>query len=52
MINIIVCMKQVIDPEAPVSLFAIDPEAKRAIPPKGTPPVLNPFDENASAILS
>ena len=47
MVNIIVCMKQVIDPEAPVSLFNIDPEVKRAIPPRGTPPVLNPFDENA-----
>jgi len=47
MINIIVCMKQVLDPEAPRSAFKIDPEAKRAIPPKGTPPVLNPFDENA-----
>ena len=40
-------MKQVLDPEAPVSAFQIDAEAKRAIPPKGTPPVLNPFDENA-----
>jgi len=47
MTNIIVCMKQVLDPEAPVSAFKIDPEAKRAIPPKGTPPVLNPNDENA-----
>jgi electron transfer flavoprotein beta subunit len=40
-------MKQVLDPEAPVSAFKIDPEVKRAIPPKGTPPVLNPNDENA-----
>jgi len=47
MVNIIVCMKQVLDPEAPVSAFKIDPEAKRAIPPKGTPPVLNPNDEKA-----
>jgi len=47
MVSMIVCIKQVIDPEAPVSLFKIDPEAKRAIPPKGTPPVLSPFDENA-----
>jgi len=47
MMNIVVCMKQVLDPEAPVSAFRIDPEAKRAIPPKGTPPVLNPYDENA-----
>lgn len=28
MINIVVCMKQVIDPEAPVSSFKVDPEAK------------------------
>ena len=47
MLHIIVLMKQVLDPEAPVSAFRIDPEAKRAIPAKGTPPVLSPFDENA-----
>jgi electron transfer flavoprotein beta subunit len=47
MMTIIVCMKQVIDPEAPSSLFKVDTEAKRVIPPKGIPPVLNPFDENA-----
>ena len=47
MLKIIVCMKLVLDPEAPVSSFKVDPEARRVIPPKGTPPVLNPFDENA-----
>jgi len=45
--NIIVCMKQVLDPEIPLSLFRIDTEAKQAIQPKATPPVLSPFDENA-----
>jgi len=45
--NIIVCMKQVLDPEIPLSLFHIDTEAKQAIPPKAMPPVLSPFDENA-----
>ncbi len=45
--NIIVCMKQVLDPESPLSLFKIDAEAKQAVPPKATPPVLSPFDENA-----
>jgi len=47
MVNIIVCVKQVLDPEAPVSSFKIDPEARRAISGNGIPPVLNPFDENA-----
>lgn len=45
--NIIVCMKQVLDPEIPLSLFHIDAEARQAIPPKAMPPVLSPFDENA-----
>ncbi len=45
--NIVVCIKQVLDPLAPVSSFRIDTEARRAVPPAGTPPVLNPFDENA-----
>jgi len=37
----------VLDPEAPASTFQVDPEANRILPPKGTPPVLNPYDENA-----
>ncbi len=45
--NIVVCMKQVLDPEIPLSLFHIDSQLKSAIPPKATPPVLSPFDENA-----
>ncbi|HSW57181.1 MAG TPA: electron transfer flavoprotein subunit beta/FixA family protein [Dehalococcoidales bacterium] len=45
--NIMVCMKQVLDPEAPLSLFKIDAAAKQAVLPKATPPVLSPFDENA-----
>ncbi len=47
MLNIIVAVKQVVDPEAPPSTFKIDPEAKRAIAAPGVPPVLNPYDENA-----
>ncbi len=46
MLNIIVCVKVVIDPEAPVSAFRIDPEGRRVIPGQGVPPVLNPYDEN------
>jgi electron transfer flavoprotein beta subunit len=45
--RLIVCVKQVLDPEAPSSSFKIDPETKRAVAPKGVPPVLSPFDENA-----
>jgi electron transfer flavoprotein beta subunit len=46
-INIIVCIKQVLDPELPPSLFKINPNTKKAIPPRGRSPVLSPFDENA-----
>jgi len=46
MLNIIVCMKQVLDPEAPTSAYDVDSEGKRIII-KGVPPVINPFDENA-----
>jgi electron transfer flavoprotein beta subunit len=45
--QIVVCVKQILDPEMPRSAFKIDPEAKRVVPPRGTPPVLSPFDENA-----
>jgi electron transfer flavoprotein beta subunit len=47
MLNIIVCMKVVSDPEAPASTFKIDPEGHHAIPGQGVPPVLNPYDENS-----
>ncbi len=46
-VDVIVCVKQVIDPETPASAFRIDTDAKQAIPPSGVPPVLNGFDENA-----
>ena len=45
-LQIIVCIKQIPDPEGPASAFRVDPEAKRVIP-VGIPPVINPFDENA-----
>lgn len=47
MIKIIVCLKLVIDPEVPLSLFKVDREARKVIPPQGLPPVISPFDENA-----
>jgi electron transfer flavoprotein beta subunit len=47
MLSIIVCIKVVSDPEAPASIFKIDPEGRRAIPGQGVPPVMNPYDENS-----
>ena len=46
-LNIVVCAKQVIDPETPASAFRIDPDSRRVIPAPGIPPVVNGFDENA-----
>ena len=46
-VDIIVCAKQVIDPETPSSAFKIDPASKRVVPAPGIPPVVNGFDENA-----
>ncbi len=43
----IVFAKQVLDPETPSSIFKIDREAKRALPPAGADPVVNGFDEIA-----
>ncbi|MGB2876514.1 MAG: hypothetical protein WBB97_00575, partial [Dehalococcoidales bacterium] len=45
--NIIVCVKQVIDPEAPPSSFKVEEVGKKVVPPSGVPPVISPFDENA-----
>jgi electron transfer flavoprotein beta subunit len=47
MIRIVVCAKQVVDPEAPLSLFKIAEDGRHLVPPPGTPPVLSAFDENA-----
>lgn len=45
--NMIVCCKQVIDPEAPPSSFKVDASSNKVIPPSNVPPVVSPFDENA-----
>src|SRR3972149_6252790 len=45
--NIIVCVKQVPDPEAPPASFKVDPATNKVIPPQGVPPVISPFDEQA-----
>ena len=44
--HIIVCIKQVPDPEAPSSSFVIN-EVLNRVEPRGVPPVLSLFDENA-----
>lgn len=46
MLNIIVCIKQVLDPEAPASAYEVDSETK-TMTQKGVPPMMSPFDENA-----
>jgi electron transfer flavoprotein beta subunit len=45
--NIIVCMKQVYDPEIPPAKFKVDAGALKVVPPEGIPPVINPYDANA-----
>jgi electron transfer flavoprotein beta subunit len=46
-LNIIVCIKQIMDPQIPPSKFKIDTGAKRVMPPEGIPPVINPYDAQA-----
>jgi electron transfer flavoprotein beta subunit len=45
--HVIVCVKQVPDPEIPPSKFKIDPATKQVVPPAGVPPVVSVFDERA-----
>jgi electron transfer flavoprotein beta subunit len=45
--DIIVCVKQVLDPEIPASKFKLDSESKSVVPPEGIPPVVNPYDSQA-----
>jgi electron transfer flavoprotein beta subunit len=45
--NIIVCIKQIPDPEIPPEKFKLDTESNRVIPPEGIPPVINPYDGQA-----
>ena len=45
--NIIVCVKEIPDPEIPPSKFKLDKECKGVIPPEGIPPVINPYDEQS-----
>ncbi len=45
--DMIVCVKQVPDPETPPKGYKVDPAEMRVIPPLGSALVINPFDENA-----
>jgi len=46
-VNMVVCVKQVIDPEAPPASFKVDSSTNKIIPPPGVSPVISPFDEQA-----
>ncbi len=45
--NIIVCVKQVLDPEAPPASFKIDASTNKVVSPQGVSPVVDPYGENA-----
>jgi electron transfer flavoprotein beta subunit len=45
--ELIVCVKQVPDPEAPPASFKVDPSTNKVVPPPGVPPVVSTFDEIA-----
>jgi electron transfer flavoprotein beta subunit len=46
-LNMIVCIKQVPDWEAPADTFKIDPEQKKLVPPPNIDPRISLFDEHA-----
>ena len=45
--NIVVCVKQVMEPDTPISAFVIDEVEKKVVPAQGIPPVVNGYCENA-----
>ncbi len=45
--KVIVCLKQVPDPETPSSAFKIDASGKKVVPAQGIAPVVSPFDTQA-----
>lgn len=45
--ELIVCAKQVPDPEAPPASFKVDAASNKVVPPAGVPPVISTFDEIA-----
>ena len=45
--NMIVCFKQILDPELPPASFKIDPATNKVVPPSGVAQVISDFDEIA-----
>ncbi len=45
--DIVVCIKQVPDPEIPTSQFKVDEAARTVVPPPGVAPVISTFDLHA-----
>ena len=45
--NIVVCVKQVVDPDTPSAAFKIDQTNLSVKPAEGIPPVVNGYCENA-----
>ena len=45
--NIVVCVKQIPDPETPATAFRVDEAAKKVIPAQGIAPVISPYDAQA-----
>jgi electron transfer flavoprotein beta subunit len=46
-LNIVVTVKQVVDPNLPPSYVEVDPSGKRIVSPFGVTPVMNGYDANA-----
>jgi electron transfer flavoprotein beta subunit len=46
--NMVVCVKQIADPEAPAGSFKVDEATKTVIPAAGVEQVVSPFDEQAT----
>lgn len=45
--HIVVCVKQIQDPEIAASIFRVDEDSRQVIPVPGLSPVISPFDEQA-----
>jgi electron transfer flavoprotein beta subunit len=46
-LNMIVCVKQIPDPETPATAFRVDEAAKKVVPAQGIAPVISPYDAQA-----